>query len=664
MENYIETISKFPINLGTAKQNLSRNERTALKNLKSDNSIVLKEADKGGAIVIMDKDYYKDLVLDQLHDEEYYKKLQNNMENLTKRRINKLVSDYSHCLTDKEESYLKDFVPKNSNFYGLPKIHKSKQIQSAIREQNNTYVEILQPDDLKLRPIVAGPESITQRLSHFIDLILKDLCPQIPSYIKDDMDFLKQIPSTVPENTILTSFDVQSLYTNIPHELGITAIKYWLNKKRDQINSRFDTNFIIEALKIVLEENVFYFDGTYYRQIKGTAMGTKVAPTYANLVMGYLEQHMYNKVAEIFDRDFSDFVRQHWKRYLDDCIIFWSRSEDELLKFKDLLNSLHPSIKFTMESNRTELPFLDILIKKSGTQIITDIYYKPTDTHQYLNFHSCHPSHTKRNIPYCMARRICAIVSDEQLRINRLEQLRTYLTKQMYPKLLVENGIKRAKELTVTELRTPKNKQNDTQLIPFVCTHDPKMPNVFSFIKSSLPILHRSENMKQLVPGKHLLYSRRQPKNLKKHLTRAKFDSTPHMFSVKPCGDSQCGVCGQEYNYFEGGSRKILKDGKIFNVNADMNCKTRNLIYCITCVNCKENYIGQTGNSLCERVRVHKEQIKHPQYRQIPLSKHLQNCGQSKFKIMPIFKCNRKADSYRKEMERFFIGIFKTKLNP
>lgn len=311
-----------------------------------------------------------------------------------------------------------DVDPKESNFYGLPKVHKSAQIQSTVRDQDNIYVETFRPADLKLRPIIAGPESLTQRLSHFIDLVIKHLCPSIPSYIKDDMEFLNHIPAIVPEETLLTSFDVTSLYTNIPHDLGLTAVKYWIEEKRDEIDSRFETNFILEATKIVLEKNTFYNDGNKYRQIKGTAMGTKIAPTYANLVMGYLEQQMYRQISVQFDQNFCDYVIQFWKRYLDDCIIFWSRSEKDLYKFKDLINSLHPSIKFTMETSDTQLPFLDILILKSGR------HYKSTDTHQYLNCHSCHPSHTKRKIPYCMARRICAIVSDHNIREVRLKELK------------------------------------------------------------------------------------------------------------------------------------------------------------------------------------------------------------------------------------------------
>ena len=264
-----------------------------------------------------------------------------------------------------------------------------------------------------------------------------------------------------------------------------------------------------------------------------------------------------------------------------------------------------------------------------------------------------------------MARRICAIVPDPNIREVRLKELKGYLTQQLYPEGLIESGIRKSKLLTLQELRTPKVKDTDETLkkIPFVSTHDPCLPDVFNTIKSNLPILHESETMKKLIPEENLIYSRRQPKNLKKHLTRARIEPKVNDFEIKSCGDSRCGVCGQDTKYLETGKMKSFKDGKKIHVNANMTCKTTNLIYCVTCPGCHENYIGQTGNSLCERVRVHKEQIKHPQYRNSPISAHLDICGKKHFQIMPIFKC-RRDEAYRKEMERYFITTFRSKLNP
>ena len=85
--------------------------------------------------------------------------------------------------------------------------------------KNSEYIEILRHDDLTFRPIVGGPNNVTQRLSNFIDIILKPLCQEVPSFIRDDLDFLTHLPEIAPVNSELITFDVVSLYTNIPHDL-------------------------------------------------------------------------------------------------------------------------------------------------------------------------------------------------------------------------------------------------------------------------------------------------------------------------------------------------------------------------------------------------------------------------------------------------------------
>ena len=86
-----------------------------------------------------------------------------------------------------------------------------------------------------------------------------------------------------------------------------------------------------------------------------------------------------------------------------------------------------------MEKNSSEIPFLDVLVRINNNQIWTDIFYKSTDTHQYLDFGSSHPRHVKRSIPYNLARRICTIVSDEETRNQRLDEMKKFLIKQQYP---------------------------------------------------------------------------------------------------------------------------------------------------------------------------------------------------------------------------------------
>ena len=70
-------------------------------------------------------------------------------------------------------------------------------------------------------PIVAGPRCPTSRLSNFVEILIKLFTFHIRSYLRDTINFLSYLPKTVTESTILVSFDVTSLYTNINHELGV-----------------------------------------------------------------------------------------------------------------------------------------------------------------------------------------------------------------------------------------------------------------------------------------------------------------------------------------------------------------------------------------------------------------------------------------------------------
>ncbi|CAG2213115.1 unnamed protein product [Mytilus edulis] len=161
LDLYINHLSNFPLipkPQDKVKNNLPFKQQQALYRLQKDESIIIKEADKGGALVIMDRIYYRDKIQEQLNDKQYYRELNDNMEKKTKRNINKLISKFPHCTTEKEVDYLTKFEVKTSNFYGLPKIHKSKEVETAVQQQNCAYIEINSPKDLKFRPIVAGPQ--------------------------------------------------------------------------------------------------------------------------------------------------------------------------------------------------------------------------------------------------------------------------------------------------------------------------------------------------------------------------------------------------------------------------------------------------------------------------------------------------------------------------
>ena len=118
-----------------------------------------------------------------------------------------------------------------------------------------------------------------------------------------------------------------------------------------------------------------------------------------------------------------------------------------------MLNSLHPDRRFTIECSDKQLPFLDVLVKKKGSRLETDIYHKPTDSKQYLLFNLCHLKHTRASIPYSLARRIRSIVTNDEILQIRMNELRLALKQQNYPVNVIEKGIDKAMKLRKEELR-------------------------------------------------------------------------------------------------------------------------------------------------------------------------------------------------------------------
>ena len=609
----------------------------------------------------MDKDYYADKMLLMLSDSNTYTEIDCDKSRKTINKVKNLSVNYDSCLMDEEIDYIKNFEYKESNFYGLPKIHKSEIICEALKNYSGDCINIHRPMDLKFRPIVAGPVSPTSRLSELIDCILKDLPCQTSSYVRDDIDFLSKLPRDLPHDTSfsLTALDVTSLYTNIDHGLGLEALKYWVQKLRHLIPRRFTEKFITDAVKLILENNSFFFDNRHYLQIKGTAMGTKMAPSYVNLVLAYLEEQMYDTLA-LENAEYSKYIKENFFRYLDDCFIVWPKSKWNISHFVETLNNMHRDITFTYEISDNKIPFLDIQVSIQNNKISTDIYYKATDSHQYLYYKSCHPRHTKNNIPYAMARRICTIVDNVDTRNQRLHELMTFCLQQGYPRQLIMNGIEKAKAIPISELRKVKTK-DDTKVLPFVFTHNPSNPSVVNLVHSTMDILHSDTRMNKVLKPYKLITSRRQPPNLRHILTRAKFTTLSNDGSSGQCKDKRCGTCP----FILSTASIIIKStGQNFVIKTNMDCKSRNVLYLITCNGCGEQYVGKTHDTLNARVRVHKQHINNPIYRKLGMSKHIDECSDNviKFSIVPFYKLSSDT-SMGKVKEEYFISKFKPFLN-
>ena len=382
----------------------------------------------------MESNYYKNKMEEMLRDDKAYEMIPNNNDKSVMNKIRKLTEKYKDILTDKEIKFLSSFESKTSLFYGMPKIHKCESIISAIQSQRSTVVSVNCPADLTFRPIVAGTCCPTHRLSHLMDVILQPFLMHVKSYVRDSMDILNKLPNIVNSSTKLITLDVESLYNNITHNLGLRAIAYWLNTYPEVLD-RITPNFVMESIALILENDTFTFDGKYYKQLIGTAMGTKCAPAYAALTLGYLEIGLYENIEYTFSKSVGEQFKNMYKRYLDDVLIIMSDPTITEESVYTLLNNLDENLTFKIETSGKTVNFLDITISIKNNTIDTDIFYKSTDSKQYLNFKSCHPRHIKQAVPYNLARRICTIVSEDYRREYRLNELCIYLKNVVTPKI-------------------------------------------------------------------------------------------------------------------------------------------------------------------------------------------------------------------------------------
>ena len=173
-----------------------------------------------------------------------------------------------------------------------------------------------------------------------------------------------------------------------------------------------------------MENKNLNFDNEYFNQIKVTAMDTTFAPTYANLTMGFFELTLYNIWRGKFGEDLGNFIFENWNYFLDDYETLLKENQISPNDLLSILNSINPTLQFTMEYSKDAIPFVDILIKHNNDKIWMDIYYKPTDTHSCLHFPSNHCKYCKNNMAFTLVLRICTIVENTEAKMEHSENIK------------------------------------------------------------------------------------------------------------------------------------------------------------------------------------------------------------------------------------------------
>ena len=263
-------------------------------------------------------------------------------------------------IDDDTKRFLIQTDPKPGWFYILPKVHK----------QGNPG-----------RPIVSSNAHPTERISQFVDFHLKPLVQKTQSFIKDTTHFLNKLEQLgqLPDNTFLVTLDVSSLYTNIPHNQGIDACRHFVDT-RIRNPSTISTETLCDLIRMILTMNNFTFNDKNYLQIHGTAMGTRMAPSYAKLFLAKFETDAISR---------APYQPHTWWRYIDEIFMIWTQSVD-LQTFTTYLNNIHPTIKFTSNYSFTSTPFLDVNVSDLSLTVKSRLTFTlnlPTNINTYYNLH-------------------------------------------------------------------------------------------------------------------------------------------------------------------------------------------------------------------------------------------------------------------------------------
>ncbi|XP_012941014.1 uncharacterized protein LOC106012483, partial [Aplysia californica] len=476
-----------------SKDNLNGAERKALHDLMHDNDLTIREADKGGSLVVMNTSDYKHALNIMLNNPTLYKPLTSDPTSSHLKAIHKQIRTLEQFKVISPEIHKSILHGEVScpHFYGLPKIHKP-----------NKQGSILPP----FRGIISQIRGPTTRASYWLDSIFKPLVPDFCGnhWVKDNLHVLQKIKTLnekrqITDNTNILAIDVVDMYNNIPHKEGVEACRFALASLTTYTPCQIRE--ICQLLELVLTLNNFSFNDQHFLQLTGTAMGTPVAPSYANIFM-----------AEFWRKNIAPLPNQPFlvMRYMDDIIALHDGNSQQTHQFLSDINSVHDTIKFTHSNPGKSTAFLDLSIHLLNNNIETDLHLKPTDSKRYLPPSSNHPKHIFRSVVYSGALRLRRICSRDEWFNARITDFRENLLRSGYQNSFITPIINKVCKLRHKDLLSYKLHKPHQKRPFFVTTHHQKLPNVHNIHNQNKDILEKSDKMMKCFPQPPLI-ALRQP---------------------------------------------------------------------------------------------------------------------------------------------------------
>nr|XP_054763064.1 uncharacterized protein LOC129269576 [Lytechinus pictus] len=319
---------------------------------------------------------------------------------------------------------------------------KSKKVTASLANEDKWVVNLSSrqitstEEQLLKKGLAVSPPKlpITEIVAKYLADILSPLTNCSEHTVSNSSEFAEfTSEQTVNEQESMISFDVVSLFTNVPIEGACsTALQRMQSDPTLSERTTLMPEQIAELLEFVLRSTYFLYRGSFYEQTEGATMGSPVSAVVANLYMEGFEQNALPKCP-------STCHPRVWKRYVDDTFIIVNRSEtDSLLSY---MNSQQPSIQFTLETEQGgKLAFLDTLVQRhEGGKLSTSVYRKPTHTDQYIPFDSHHDKSVKKGLVKCLFDRAARIITHPPELPKERAHIRGALYSNGYPPFYQEH---------------------------------------------------------------------------------------------------------------------------------------------------------------------------------------------------------------------------------
>ena len=421
-----------------------------LKSISLNSKIKCLKMDKGVGIVV-------------LNTEDYYSKLDKIVEDKSKfRKIDYSLKDATtleYCQSApwvaKEKSmynytwkYIKLLVDYKDYYKLLPNGSKPGRLYGMAKNHK---------EGCPLRPVLSAIDTPEYNLSKWIETQIKPFYNSKWS-VSSTNSFVEDLNTIKPcSNDICVSFDIKSLYTNVPLEEVVDDVTRVLYDEADAENTIFKickdrkdqkgkkekidekgrklTKRVFKNMLMACSKSIFLYNNQVYEQIDGLSMGSPLAPILANWFVSKIE----NAILE----DPSIKQPKFYRRYVDDIFAVFHSEEDRDIFFKHL-NMAHKNLSFTMENVNTSsqsLPFLDVEIRIANNEFETKVYRKPTNTGVLLNYEAMAPKKWKRSLIRCFLSRAQRNSSSREFLKEEISNIRKIFRANAYPMHFIDEVI-------------------------------------------------------------------------------------------------------------------------------------------------------------------------------------------------------------------------------